>query len=651
MQDQSPSGLSDQQLQIMLTEYEAARDDDRSTTSAVMALASVAVALLGGTVAVLVQDCISQEGAPGCWPVDDRIYAALPLGPFILMAYGLSLGVTNSVRSYYLRLLERALSNESVQLQAVRVPASIHISSELTRPRGSGHILKFLIHGSWTVLFLILLGVTIVSVGRISLPSARTIIAVGYGAGLALMLRVAYVGAFKAYSIWERLRLDLSEAFGRKLVDRPAVLGRLTLSSVLLPRPGDTIKWFFVPTGAFFGVLLWGSGDVDIGLLTLAFLGFEILLYQARYLYNDVHGALRDKWHPPLAGRPDYTNENNARLGVLNMVVRTLLALVVALIVWLGWGRSAGVALFAAYGAAITVTAVYEILRTKTADRHDLMDRPEPLVWLLYVWVGLGYAIRLALGAALAASGITGFDLALVALTGSTFGTMFVTMTWTLQSTKFRNPDRGQKPYPSNLRTKAHFMPLLVIAAELHQEQLADGADHGPKGRQHPEAGCAPLAAVPIRSFDDVPETLDAQSTPLANSSSFKHPWNLSLLASLSLTGLVGASILGMTPRFGGAALAAGALAGVLAVRLPRMSAIVSAIVLVFSLASFWIGFLEPALSILPAAAVAAVYTTFRGSSAAALESSPKQVLGAALGAFDKSLARLTRLIQTERTD
>jgi hypothetical protein len=130
----------DQHLQVLLTEYEAARDDERANGAAIVAFASVAVALLGGLVAVLVQDC-RDDWVPGCWAVDGSVYALLPLPPLILLAYGLYLAMGNSVRSYYLRVLEREIHGlVDVRASSVRIPASTHLSAQRARPRGRGRL-------------------------------------------------------------------------------------------------------------------------------------------------------------------------------------------------------------------------------------------------------------------------------------------------------------------------------------------------------------------------------------------------------------------------------------------------------------------------------------------------------------------------------
>lgn len=609
MVDRRDDPTVDQHLQVLLVEYEAARDDERTTGAAIAAFASVAVTLLGGLVAVLVQDCRDNPSL-GCWEVDGSVYAFLPLPPLILLAYGLYLAMGNSVRSYYLRLLEREIhSLAEVRAFSMPIPASTHLSALMSRPRGQGRASKVLLHGTWVAVFVGLLAVTAVSLSRVEQPGQRWVSGLLYAIGVVVMLRGAYVATVGAYAAWERLYNSLEAGLQRRLIGRTRASGGLTVANMLVPRPADVVKFALLPGGALLGWTIGGFGDgFPWSSLVLGFIGFELLLYQARYLLNDVRGAHADSGHPPPVGRPDYSVERNAVLAVMNALVRSLLALVVAAWVWVLEGATTAIVLLIGYAAVIVSATIYEWLRTTTSDTTTFMRTPSVGIWALYAWVGVGYGIRVALGAALVTADLPGGTLVLVGATGTAFGIMFVTMTWTLQSTKFRNPQRDRAPYPDNIRTKAHFVPLLRVAAEA---TLRDAGD------------------VPhVHDFDQVPTTVTASSTPLRGLVTFSHPWNAAAILALALAGALGTSLSSSAAAgrpLVGAGL--GAVVGIVLVRVPAVGASLTLLALIAALSGALIDPSVDAVMALPAATIALVYLAFRFSSAENLEVSPRELV------------------------
>jgi hypothetical protein len=617
----------DQHLQVLLTEYEAARDDERANGAAIVAFASVAVALLGGLVAVLVQDC-RDDWVPGCWAVDGSVYALLPLPPLILLAYGLYLAMGNSVRSYYLRVLEREIHGlVDVRASSVRIPASTHLSAQMARPRGRGRVSKVLLHGTWIAIFVILLGVTAVALSRVD-PDQRWMVGAMYAIGVVVMLRGTYVATFGAYAAWRHLYEGLDDGFKQPLIGRTEASGGLSIGHVLLPRPADVVKFLFLPAGALLG---WAIGGADDGFpwssLLLGFVGFELLLYQARYLLNDVRGAHDDAGHPPPVGRPDYTVERNAVLAVVNALVRCLLALLIAGAVWVVEGPTTATTLLVGYGAVVVTATVYEWLRKRTSYATTFSGAPSPEVWALYAWVGVGYGIRVALGAALVTGDLGGGTFALLGATGTAFGIMFVTMTWTLQSTKFRHPKPGRDPYPVNIRSKAHLVPLLRIAAEAALRDAGEPAN--------------------VEDFDQVPPTVTASSTPLKRSVAFSHPWNLAAILALALAGALGTSLgssaAAQQPLIGAGL---GAAVGLVLVRRPAVGASLTGLAFVAALSSGWIDALAHAAIALPAASIALVYLLFRASSADRIEASPRELVRHLSGGLLGLLVGVTRRLQ-----
>jgi hypothetical protein len=117
---------------------------------------------------------------------------------------------------------------------------------------------------------------------------------------------------------------------------------------------------------------------------------------------------------------------------VIVISAKLWLALVLAFSPFLDIGRPAVVFIAVVFGIGV----VYEILRSR---RPTSMEGRAKLAWAIFVWVGVGYAVRG--GSGLLAGGVGwsshpsefyGMSLFLIA-----FGAMFVTFTWALESCSY----------------------------------------------------------------------------------------------------------------------------------------------------------------------------------------------------------------------
>ncbi|MCW2972374.1 MAG: putative rane protein [Thermoleophilia bacterium] len=231
-----------------------------------------------------------------------------------------------------------------------------------------------------------------------------------------------------------------------------------TLNSyLLLPRPGDTIKWWIVPLAFLYGVVV--RGDVDRELVARAaavWFGLEFLIYQARYQWNDIRGFRADQLHPDAASRgrlPGPLDRERRHVAASWGVVAGRLVAAAGLGAWLGWdavGRPLAVLAIAVFGLA----AAYEACKSRATGRSDSVPPPLTLpllgVWLL---IGGGYAIR----------GLTGLALAVdiwerPVLAGAcfvacwSFGISFVMGRWALESLAFARPVAGRLEWSATAR-------------------------------------------------------------------------------------------------------------------------------------------------------------------------------------------------------
>jgi 4-hydroxybenzoate polyprenyltransferase len=368
--------------------------------------------------------------------------------------------------------------------------------------------------------------------------------------------------------------------------DRP---GRGLAVYLLHPRPDAWAKALIAPACFVLGAVSTGRFAGWPRLLVL-WLALELLIYAARYQWNDIRGIDSDRRHPEQRARsrlPAGPAGQARRRGVRISAAVAALRIVVALLIGLAAGLLGQVALLT---AAVLVTAAgYEFLRSLPARATRV---PAPVqavaVWLA---VGPGYLIRGGLGLSLA--GLAWGSLAMVAglVCVASFGIMFVLLTWALEATSYCEEDAagGWHARP-DLAAKPHLAALLRYAGR----PVAGAAGPGP-GRY---CGSEPV---------------------LRNRGRLFAPWNLALAAAAAFGAAEGLAL--SRPAAGGAggylAVTAAGLAG--AVLLARcrgargrwLVAAAWAPVLVAAALPAAPGL--PVLAGVPWLAISGVYATLRG--------------------------------------
>lgn len=222
---------------------------------------------------------------------------------------------------------------------------------------------------------------------------------------------------------------------------------------------------------------------------------FELVLYQARYMLNDLADADVDRRHVAAEGRKRLPPGPRARrLSATVMVARVVAGLgVVALLP----DPARGITLAAALGVVLA-TAGYEAARAPMrravvgegpgpevrTDRPLFLRRRGALA--VMVLVGAGYAIRVGLGVALAGAGGP-VVLAATAL-GWLFGTTGVVGAWLLEVAGLRQGDDT-----TVLASKAHLATIADLVGDdpaRHQRPILAG------GGAHLVAGLLAAATV-----------------------------------------------------------------------------------------------------------------------------------------------------------
>ena len=370
---------------------------------------------------------------------------------------------------------------------------------------------------------------------------------------------------------------------------REARVGRTLPGYLLLPRPKDLVKALVVPLA--FGVGVLAEGGVDQELLVRAALvwgALELLVYQARYPWNDVRGFAADQAHPESASRgrlPGPAAKARLHVGASTVValLRLLLTAALALLV----PEVAGL-LLAATAGVFGVAAVYERLRAAATGRTSQLPVPlRPALLALWVAVGAGYAVR----------GLTGLALAVdlggrpgTAVTAGVamwaLGVVFVTCRWVLEAMCFGRVEGGRLVWHARSdQAREHTLGLVRWLPEDATEVVADLRDWR-----------ALQAATPLTA-----------------------PWHLALAVAAGAALLTGLLLVEAPGRAAAAvtvvAGAAAAVAVALAVGRRRVVAALLAVALVGVLAA--LGTARPVVAVLPWAVVLTGYGCFTRQCAA----------------------------------
>ena len=276
---------------------------------------------------------------------------------------------------------------------------------------------------------------------------------------------------------------------GETIVDAPPVgpeatpTSRSTLSYVLLPRPGEAWVKGWLPAIAFGVVALTGADVTGPPLLVAAaaWAIFELVLYQTRYLVNDLADAEVDRAHVAAATRGRLPSGDRARRiarasrATASRRARRGPAAAVA-----GRRRHAS---RPPPGSSRPRSPTRPPARSSAGDTSTTQSgasRPPTSRW--YGLVGAGYAVRIGLGAGLAGAS-AGLAAATVAY-GWAFGTLVVVMTWTCEAAGLP-PGGGE----AVLARKSH---VAVLARLIGDDPTASprhcwGA--GRRGRRRPRGG------------------------------------------------------------------------------------------------------------------------------------------------------------------
>lgn len=492
-------------LDVLMADYLASRDDERTFTSVAatfFGLALTALSIMGFN---LLSDCqLTGQLPPACHNTPVYALAAAPLIPLALIAYMQITGSQATIRSFYLRALERDIRNsialDERQLASyspliaasgiegyspLMVASSTELkvaSSSLSRGANGTRVLTTLLFVSILIVFG---GVTAISIAIVTLPWGLAMTGL-YGGGALAIVREAHRSTVGGRRVFQQtVRAAASRAL-ESLAPLAQAIGaasesprRLT-SYLILPRPEDLIKAPFFPvlyllSGIFHPAMAFSLG----GLLraSILWISLELFIYQARYQINDILGIDDDRSHPynttrgrlPTGSDDPEVTADAIRASVLVVFVRLYCVVIFCTIFVLDIAGQLAAYMVVVFGIAF----LYEVLRRA---RPTTPLATSLVSWSIFVTVGLGYALR----------GIAGFVAAVpvgsypepsiwipVAAFLMFFGSLFVVCTWILDASsyctkyvkarlKVDETDEQRIPWVRGLSHKPHLAWLLA---------------------------------------------------------------------------------------------------------------------------------------------------------------------------------------------
>lgn len=457
-------------LDLLLADYHAAREDERSLAATQGSSISVAVSLLALLAAALTQTC-NLGNSSNCVQIPELFLAAAPLGPVAVVAYLALFGAVSTIRSYYLRAIEREFQAYSHRpftgLGSVGPGTYTGLAIELTSLRRGRVGYRLLINTIFMAVLLVFGGLTAYIAVHVGWP-VRIVMAIVYAPLIALIIWEVGAATIGGQALFLRTVDRYSNRPGMPTVDNLRRGGRSLLSYLLVPRPEDWIKWTIAP--GVYVVTAWTVGSwANWSLFIILWFILEFLVYAARYQWNDVRGMAEDQDHPerqararlPI-GRDSTQNQRIVTASCLAAGIRLLLALL------LGWACHLFAPTVAIILAVLATAVVYEWLRSRTNTWGT--SQPSRVTIAIWLVVGIGYAIRAGVAFWAAGLALNKFGVAAGLLSFAAFGTMFVLLTWTLEATSLCRKDSQNLWHSTDqLNAKAHLAELLRYVGQKPQ--------------------------------------------------------------------------------------------------------------------------------------------------------------------------------------
>jgi len=528
-------GDDNRYLQALLADYSALRQERQTDNQVFAALMSVAFVLVSVLIGFLGQSCPQLPRLNSCRPqLWQPLYAFLPLAPLVILTVFVEFSNILVLRSYYMRAIEQELRDLG------KTPTRTFRDSSPMQYPSFGQLIDSAIYSPRTgfLRYQFLHGIILVTFAMIMLPTVflsllvagpidlQVVMGAVYSAAIVFLFRMAWATTIGGERFWQDATRRLRRA--QRDAPRASVGERSLVSYLVLPRPVDLVeKGLIIPLAWILSAVVFRTFDWSTLQDVLAVMVvFELLLYQARYLVNDMRGIRVDGVYSAFKLRtrfPPSTGRMGVQAALVSGVVRVSLA------VWLTTRVVDPVVqapILVAAGALLAHTIVYEGFRTaESSITGKLLLALTPRRAAIFLLGGVGSAIRASLGIVLGQIHRPDRDLTFVALAAvamTLFASMYVSMQWTLDALGQVAPDRDERlptnRYRRTLEQMSHLATLLQQARVLE----AHGGD-----------------LVPVDALTPDVEERMSRSRVLEHVSSWTW-WNAMLVMAMPLAAAVG---------------------------------------------------------------------------------------------------------------
>lgn len=291
----------EQRLSVLLEAYRLERQEDSSYQTMQATFVSLALAT-AALVAGLLSDTCSAAGWSGGCGFPPGFLVALPLLPLAFFAYVTVNGLRATLRSYYLRALEREIGSELGSIGTLgsypdlAFPRSAELSlyAHPTAVRRQSAVRAF---GLLVVLSMAVAFVAFVAWVFAVVPTGYRLVMLGFyvpaAAFLVGQVRTATAGGRRYF---RRAVLRLQRSLEDDLLPAPPGPRRSSglVRYLLLPRPDSLPKAVLAPVAFAVTAALMGLPALGWGPFLAVVAVFELLFYQARYQWNDIRGIRED---------------------------------------------------------------------------------------------------------------------------------------------------------------------------------------------------------------------------------------------------------------------------------------------------------------------------------------------------------------------
>jgi 4-hydroxybenzoate polyprenyltransferase len=432
----------DDELQVLLADYQSLRDDERTTIASQGVAVTIAIALLGGLVAFAGQSCTLTANHQGCADIPNVFLAIAPAVPFAALGFIMLQGIVSVVRSYYIRILE-------LEIQG-RIPVRFGLLEKLGPASYIGLTTEVLSlrRGRWSyraltgvILFVAGLtfgGITVYIAIHMSMTTRLLMLSL-YGAAAMLVLYEAYIMIVRGRQLFIQVVNGYVNHKEQLLVlAKPRIAGQRSMRSYLfLPRFETIPKSLFALVA--FCATASATGFWQWKRFLLLWIILEYFLYSARYQWNDLRDLEVDRRHPSWdirgrlpSGRDSRETTHNVSLSIIALVLRLAAA------AFIGYATHTLVQVGLLAGAVFAIGICYELVRARLpiatlfSGRHNRI-----LSAIIWIALGPGYAVRGAVGFLTAGLSWTSSALYLGLSALMSIGIMGALLSWLLDTSSY----------------------------------------------------------------------------------------------------------------------------------------------------------------------------------------------------------------------